>query len=71
MLTEAAEADRKTALACIAIVCGHVALNDGERKLLRVIENEIRLAFDLEGAARYGPLSDEVGAGETPAAWFW
>jgi hypothetical protein len=62
--------DQKTALTCIAIVRRHAALNDSERMLLKAIENEIRVAFDLDGAVKPGLLLEDT-AGETPELWFW
>lgn len=65
------EVDCTAALTCIAIVRRHAALNDEERRLLSAIENEIRLAFNLEGAVTLGPLSDNINTGKAPEEWFW
>jgi hypothetical protein len=69
MMADISEAEKKAALGCIAIIDCHFTLNDGEKRLLGVIVNEIRLAFDLEGAVKPAPLqNDTAGA---PREWFW
>ena len=69
IMTEINESNSKSALKCIAIIACHFPLNDGEKKLLCVIANEIRLAFDLQGAVKPAPLQNEVGW--APREWFW
>jgi hypothetical protein len=69
MTTKISEMDRKAALKCIAIVDCHFPLNEGEKRLLGTIVNEIRLAFDLEGAVKPVPLLKE--AAWVPREWFW
>jgi hypothetical protein len=61
--------ERKAALACIAIIKRHVPLNDSEKRLLLVIVNEIRQAFDLEGSSKPGLLVDDVY--DAPEEWIW
>jgi hypothetical protein len=64
--------ERSAALTCIAIIDGHLPLNDGEKQLLSVIKNQIRLAFDLEGAVRPEAMCDDSGmTSEVPKVWFW
>jgi hypothetical protein len=65
-MTAINETDRKVALKCIAIIDGHFPLNEGEKRLLGTIMNEIRLAFGLKGAV---PLLKETAG--TPREWFW
>jgi hypothetical protein len=62
MMAETSKSDKNAALECIAII-------DGEKRLLGVITNEIRLAFDLEGAVKPAPLQNEVAW--APKEWFW
>jgi hypothetical protein len=63
------ESESKSALKCIAIIDCHFPLNDGEKRLLGVIANEIRLAFDLEGAVKPVTLLNELAW--APREWFW
>ena len=53
---------------CISLIGQHSPLNEGERQLLASITNDIRLAFDLEGAI--APLSMTNGD-EAPDVWIW
>ncbi len=68
-MAETSKSDKNAALKCIAIIDCHFPLNDGEKRLLGVIVNEIRLAFDLEGAVKPAPLQNEVAW--APREWFW
>ena len=68
-MMETSKSDKNAALECIAIINFHFPLNDGEKRLLGVIVNEIRLAFDLEGAVKSAPLWNEVAW--APREWFW
>lgn len=68
-MTKISEADTKGALRCIAIIDYHFPLNDGEKRLLGAIVNEIRLAFNMEGAVKPVPLLNEVAW--APREWFW
>jgi hypothetical protein len=68
-MTARSETDNNAALKCIAIIDCHFPLNDGEKRLLGVIANEIRLAFDLEGAVKVAAL--QSGAAWAPSEWFW
>ena len=68
-MEEISEAEKKAALMCITIIDCHFTLNISEKRLLGAIENEIRLAFDLEGAVR--PASLHSGAAWVPREWFW
>lgn len=68
-MTGISEAEKKVALGCIAIIDCHFTLNDGEKRLLGVITNEIRLAFDLQGAVKPVPHRYEVAW--APREWFW
>jgi hypothetical protein len=69
MTSKISETDRNAALKCIAIVGRHFPLNEGEKRLLNTVVNEIRLAFDLEGAVKPVPLLNE--AAWAPREWFW
>ena len=68
-MVETSKSGKNAALKCIAIIDFHFPLNDGEKRLLGVIANEIRLAFDLEGAVKPAPLQNEVAW--APREWFW
>jgi len=68
-MAEISEAEKKAALMCITIIDCHLPLNDGERRLLGSIVNDIRLALDLEGAVK--PASIRSGAAWVPRKWFW
>jgi len=68
-MTEISETDRNAAVKCISIINCHFPLNGGEKRLLGAIANEIRLAFDLEGAIKPAqPLNEAAGM---PGEWFW
>ena len=68
-MAEISKTDSNAALKCIAIIDCHFPLNDGEKRLLGTIVNEIRLAFDIEGAVKpVPPLNKTAGA---PREWFW
>jgi hypothetical protein len=69
MMTEINETDRNASAKCISIIKCHIPLNKGEKMLLGAIVNEIRLAFDLEGAVKPAPLPKEVAW--APKEWFW
>jgi hypothetical protein len=68
-MTEISETDRNAAVKCISIIDCHFPLNGGEKRLLGAIANEIRLAFDLEGAEKPVTLLNEVAW--APREWFW
>jgi hypothetical protein len=68
-MTGISEAHKKAAFRCIAIIDCHYPLNEGEKRLLVAIENEIRLAFNMEGAVKPAPLQNEVAW--APREWFW
>ncbi len=64
--------ERAAALACIGIIKSHLPLNSTEKRLLSAIENQIRLAFELEGAVRPEALcEDSCITSEIPKVWFW
>ena len=69
IMTEISETDRNASVKCISIINCHVPLNGGEKSLLCAIVNEIRLAFDLEGAVKPASLPNEVAW--APKEWFW
>jgi hypothetical protein len=69
LMMEIIDTDNNAALKCIAIINCHFALNDGEKRLLGIIVNEIRLAFELEGAVKATAL--QSGAAWAPSEWFW
>jgi len=69
LTAEIGKADRIAALRCIAITERHFPLNEGEKRLLGAIINDIRLAFDLEGAIKPAPLQKDVPW--APEEWFW
>ena len=68
-MAEISEAENIAALMCITIIDGHFPLNEGERRLLGAVINEIRLAFDLEGAVNPTSLHNVVAW--APREWFW
>ena len=68
-MAEISEAEKKAALICITIIDSHFPLNDGEKRLLGVIMNEIRLSFDLEGAVQLALLQNRMVS--APREWFW
>jgi hypothetical protein len=68
-MTEISETDRNAAVKCISIIDCHFPLNGGEKRLLGAIMNEIRLAFNIEGAVKPAPLQNE--AAWAPREWFW
>ena len=68
-MKEFGETKRIAALRCIGIIDCHFPLNEGEKRLLSSIMNEIRLEFNLEGAVKPAPsLNGLAGA---PREWFW
>jgi hypothetical protein len=69
MMAEISEAENIAALRCIAIINCHFPLNEGERRLLGAVMNDIRLAFDLEGAVNTASLLNVVAW--APREWFW
>jgi len=68
-MSDICETEKKVALMCIAMIDCHFPLNEGERRLLCSVVNDIRLTFDLEGAVK--PASHHSGAAWTPRIWFW
>ena len=68
-MPEISDVEKKAALRCISIIDCHIPLNEGEKRLLGAVMNDIRLAFELEGAVK--PASLNSGAAWTPRKWFW
>jgi hypothetical protein len=54
---------------CIEIIEQRLPLTTGELQLLRLIINDIRLEFELEGAVHPSKLPG--GDGNGPAEWLW
>lgn len=66
-MTRVSKTGQDAACHCIALIKQHKALAEGEATLLAAIENDIRVAFDLEGAVH--PV--QVVNGSPPEVWFW